>query len=113
MSEAACLHGAFFGFTDEMRDAKINALTEVINQHVEYGISVSVRLDHYCSIVGEVISRSYDTPYLFASTQAIVAVVNAERHLLRNNPINFVFDDMNKTEFLEILESWQGFQGNR
>ena len=74
MAEANSLKGQFSGWTEPYRDAKVNALIDVINAHEVFQGSCAID-DNYADIVVPVFGNrwrgQYDNPYLYLFTGII------------------------------------------
>ncbi len=106
MKDAAACEGEFARFSKPQRDERLRLLMDIINSHVDYGVSVSVRQDHYTEVFDNVLSVTYDSPYQFAATHLMARIVGWERMDLRNSKVKFIFDEMNATEEAEIKHFW-------
>lgn len=106
MKDAAALEGEFGRFDETLRNERLSILMDIINDYVDYGVSVSVRQDHYTEVFDRVLSITYDSPQQFAATHLMARIVGWERMDLRNSKVKFIFDEMNATEEAEIQHFW-------
>ncbi|MBS1982928.1 MAG: DUF3800 domain-containing protein [Bdellovibrionales bacterium] len=91
-AEAESLKGQFLGFTREARDAKIDALIKVIQNHVMLSIAARMRISDYNDVFRGWVPRDLDDPYYFLFTGIVLAAAGIERMYGHASPIEFVFD---------------------
>jgi uncharacterized protein DUF3800 len=97
-SEAESLRsdGQWAGFTREQRNARIDALIEVIGKHASRTINVRVKQNDYEEIIKPYVPRIWDHPYYYLFIAAMASAVSAEKYFGINTPIEFVFDNTDK-----------------
>jgi len=91
-SEAESLKGQFTGFTQQDRNAKIDALIDVVQVCAEWPICARVRQKHYDELVKGQVPTKWDNPYYFLFQILIGSSVTIERLHGDSHPIEFVFD---------------------
>ena len=100
-SEAERLRDQFCGFTEQQRDAKIDALIEVIGSCADRALSGRMRQRDYNEIAKGQIPERYDSPYYLLFPTIIAAAVGMERIEGKGEPIEFVFDTDQRFERLK------------
>lgn len=100
-SEAERLHGQFRGFTAEQRDAKLDALICVIEQCVEWPISVRVRPSDYDNVFKGRIPEIWDDPYYFLYHALVGSTSLVDRRYGEDRPLEFVMDTHQRHAKLE------------
>jgi hypothetical protein len=100
-NEAAHLRGEFAGFTREQRNAKMDALIDIIGDCAERAICARMRQGDYNDIAKGQIPARYDSPYYLLFPTFIAAVVNIERIEGLSEATEFVFDSDQRFERLE------------
>jgi hypothetical protein len=98
--EAIHRHGQLRGFTEEQRDAKLDALVNVIGDCADRAFCARVRQSDYNELVKGQIPERYDSAYYFLFPFFIGAVVNMERLDGLSEPTEFVFDSDERFERL-------------
>jgi hypothetical protein len=106
----------FDGFTIDQRDAKLDALIEVIRQCAERSICSRVRQKDYDEIVKGKIPRLWDSPYYFLFSFLIGHAVLTERFQRSADQTEFVFDSDERHEgpsrkLATNLEPYSSFTG--
>jgi hypothetical protein len=96
------------GLSPENYHQKIEALIEVINAHVSRGDLVLIHAEQYKSIFAKKIGVTRDTPE-FQGYITIMAQV-ASYMKTSQGKIDFVFDYMDNTHFLEVIEAHREFR---
>jgi hypothetical protein len=91
-TEAERRRDQFDGFTIDQRDAKLDALIEVIHKCAERSICSRVRQKDYNEIVKGNIPRAWDSPYYFLFSFLIGHAVLTERFERVAEQTEFVFD---------------------
>ncbi len=92
-SEAESLRGPWFGISKEQRDAKIDALIEVIGRCATRSLCVRLRQRDYDEIIKGNLPPLWDNPYYFLFTMAVGAAINIERIDGDSDYVDFVFDE--------------------
>ncbi len=105
-SEAERLHpkGPWGGITRLQRDAKIDALIEVIARCARRAICVRLRQRHYDEVMKGRVPPSWDDPYYLLSSMAILSAIQVERIDGESDHIDFVFDhDQNHQRNFDLM----------
>jgi hypothetical protein len=96
------------GLSPKHYQQKIESLIEVINEHILRGDLVVIHVEQYNAIFAKKISVTRDTPefqgYVWIMAQA------ASYMQTSGGEIEFVFDYMDDTHFLEVLEAYRKFK---
>jgi hypothetical protein len=83
MAEANSLNGEFDGWTELSRDAKVNALIDIIDKHDLFQGTCAINSEDYDAVVipamGSIFEGEYSDPYLYLFT-GIVAHFSAMEH---------------------------------
>ncbi|MBZ5622892.1 MAG: DUF3800 domain-containing protein [Acidobacteriia bacterium] len=99
-TEAVHLRGEFDEFTSEERDAKLDALIDVIGTCAERAVCARMRQRDYNEIAKGCIPARFDSPYYLLFPSIIAAAVNIERIEGEGQPAEFVFDTDQRFERL-------------
>ena len=84
--------GPWRGVTREQRDAKIDALIDVIGRSTRRAICSRMRRSYYDELVKGKVPKMWDNPYYFLYTSVIAAAINIERLDGHADEMDFVFD---------------------
>ena len=98
--EAEHFRNEFSAFTAEQRDAKIDALIEVIGCCAERALCGRMRQRDYNEIAKGQIPARYDSPYYLLFPTFIAAAVGIERIEGASEPTQFIFDTDQRFERL-------------
>jgi hypothetical protein len=93
-SEAESLRpdGQWAGVSKEQRNAKIDALIQVIGRCTRRAVCARMRQHDYDKFVKGKIPAAWDSPYYFLSTFVVGAAINIERRDGDSESVDFVFD---------------------
>jgi hypothetical protein len=91
-NEALHRNGEFRGFTPEERDAKLDALIDVIGTCTERAVCARMRQRDYNEVAKGYIPARFDSPYYLLFPSIIAATVNIERIDGDGQPAEFIFD---------------------
>jgi Protein of unknown function (DUF3800) len=91
-AERLSRNGPWAGVTKEQRDAKLDALIEVIARCARRSICTRMRQKDYDELVKGNVPPVWDSPYYFLQTIIIGAAINIERLDGESESIDFVFD---------------------
>lgn len=96
------------GLSDSQHWLKIDALIEVVNNFVERGDLLLIDVDAYKAIFPGKIGVSFDNPfhqgYVSIFQQCAVGLPDP------SGKVDFVFDEMTDTEWLELLHAYRTFK---
>lgn len=66
MKDANACRGVFKGFSHKERDERLSELAEIIEKHIEFGVSVAIPHDIYERVFRGKMMDAFDTPYTLA-----------------------------------------------
>src|ERR1700686_4349470 len=97
MSNAFALTKEFKGWTPEDRDAKVDALVDVIlGTGITYGVAIAMTNLDYVKVAKGATDSYLNAPQLFLFTSVIEACLIHQQHNGIHEKIEFIFDDWNK-----------------
>jgi hypothetical protein len=96
------------GLSEEEHDRKITALIELINCFVERGDLLVIHVEQYKAFFRGKIGTTFDNPfhqgYIHIFQQCAVELPDP------NGKVDFVFDQLGDTEYLELLSAYRTFK---
>jgi len=98
MKQAERLRDQFEGFTPEQRDAKINALIDVILKRARQAVYVRAKQKDYDEIVKTQVPEMWDNAYFFLFPAFVTCCTSLEKWFGNSEPIHFVFDSHERFE---------------
>jgi len=100
-SEAESLRpdGQWAGVNEEDRDSKLDALIGVIQNRARIAIHLRAKQADYDEVVRGAVAPKFDNPYFFLFGGIITAMVGMVKNFGQNEPIEFVFDSMDRKRF--------------
>jgi hypothetical protein len=116
MKEAARLKDQFHprrGWTEELRDQRINTLAAIIQKYAVLRVSVALRhsdfIKHLRSLPAVNRDLARDTPFVTALSLLMTAVAISREQNLLMEPIDFIFDQQEGIEE-ELAPFWPGIK---
>lgn len=91
-AERLSRYGLWAGISRDQRNAKIDALIDVIGRCTRRAICARMRRSDYNELVKGKIPEMWDSPYYFLYTTVIGAAINIERIDGHGDDIEFIFD---------------------
>lgn len=104
MAEAQNLRGQFLGWSEQKRDAKVNALAAIVRDHSPWSVHTSVSRKEYDAIVAPVAPFPLRHPYTVCFL-GILSAASRGQHALGMEPplpVDFVFDEQNGLEDVAV-----------
>jgi hypothetical protein len=97
-SEAESLKGQFVGASIDQRNAKIEALIDVIGRHAQRAICARMRQDDYNEVIRPNVPEIWDDAYFFLFPAFILAVLGMEKYHGNSEPAEFICDSSQRVD---------------
>lgn len=97
-SEAESLKGQFLGASVDQRNAKIEALINVVGRHAQRAICARMRQEDYNDIIRPNVPEIWDDAYFFLFPAFIVAVLSMEKYHGKSEPAEFICDSSQRVD---------------
>ena len=78
-------------------------LLDVINRNVERGDVLAIRVPAYEALFKDKVSATFDNPFHHGYASIMAQLSMGASHV---GKVDFVFDRMTDTEFLELRDTW-------
>ena len=92
MKDANARRGSFKGFSPGARDDRLLDLAEIIERHIEFGVSIAIPHAAYDRVFRGKIMQTFDTPYILAFYLIQVVTHKYLQAMGSRNEVDLIFD---------------------
>jgi hypothetical protein len=105
--EASVLEEEFGNFSGPERDQRLRELWGILNKYATRGDLAVVHNSTYRSIFDGTLGKTHDNPLHFGYMNTLLMSTKEIAESEAPGPIDFIFDDMDDTQYLEIIQAFR------
>lgn len=99
-------HGPFRSFSEAQRDARLEKLIAIINEHSEFFSYCRIDKSAWKEVLEGKIAKTLDSPFYHAYCWVVIVTFWHMKENSLGDTVDFVFDKENETIFREVLDWW-------